>query len=214
MPQMPKKIYLKTKRTIDIILSLLGLIILSPVFLILVIAIKLDSKGPVLFRQKRVGIHKSHFNILKFRTMRIDTPKDIPTHLLENPEQWITRVGRFLRKTSLDELPQIWNIFVGHMSIIGPRPALWNQYDLVAERDKYGANDVPVGLTGWAQINGRDELPIEVKARLDGEYVEKIGLLMDVKCFFMTIVNVLKKDGVVEGGPEKLRNEKGKSVVG
>ncbi|NMB36167.1 MAG: sugar transferase [Firmicutes bacterium] len=192
--------YLKTKRTIDIILSSLGLIILSPVFLILVTAIKLDSKGPVLFRQKRVGIHKSHFNILKFRTMRIDTPKDTPTHLLENPEQWITKVGRFLRKTSLDELPQIWNIFVGQMSIIGPRPALWNQYDLVAERDKYGANDVPVGLTGWAQINGRDELPIEVKARLDGEYVEKIGLPMDVKCFFMTIVNVLKKDGVVEGG--------------
>ncbi len=200
MPQMPKGIYLKTKRTIDIILSSLGLIILSPVFLILVTAIKLDSKGPVLFRQKRVGIHKSHFNILKFRTMRIDTPKDTPTHLLENPEQWITKVGRFLRKTSLDELPQIWNIFVGQMSIIGPRPALWNQYDLVAERDKYGANDVPVGLTGWAQINGRDELPIEVKARLDGEYVEKIGLPMDVKCFFMTIVNVLKKDGVVEGG--------------
>ena len=200
MPQMPKGIYLKTKRTIDIILSSLGLIILSPVFLILVTAIKLDSKGPVLFRQKRVGIHKSHFNILKFRTMRIDTPKDTPTHLLENPEQWITKVGRFLRKTSLDELPQIWNIFVGQMSIIGPRPALWNQYHLVAERDKYGANDVPVGLTGWAQINGRDELPIEVKARLDGEYVEKIGLPMDVKCFFMTIVNVLKKDGVVEGG--------------
>lgn len=159
MPQMPKKIYLKTKRTIDIILSLLGLIILSPVFLILVIAIKLDSKGPVLFRQKRVGIHKSHFNILKFRTMRIDTPKDIPTHLLENPEQWITRVGRFLRKTSLDELPQIWNIFVGHMSIIGPRPALWNQYDLVAERDKYGANDVPVGLTGWAELTAEMNCP-------------------------------------------------------
>lgn len=192
--------YLKIKRFIDIVLSLLGLIILSPVFLILIVAIKLDSKGPVLFKQKRVGIHKSHFNILKFRTMRIDTPKDTPTHLLENPDQWITKVGKFLRKTSLDELPQIWNIFVGQMSIIGPRPALWNQYDLITERDKYGANDVPVGLTGWAQINGRDELPIEVKAKLDGEYVEKIGLMMDVKCFLGTIISVLKRDGVVEGG--------------
>jgi len=191
--------YLKIKRLIDIVLSLLGLTILSPVFLILIIAIKLDSKGPVLFKQKRVGIHKSHFNILKFRTMSIDTPKDIPTHLLINPDQYITKVGNFLRKTSLDELPQIWNIFVGQMSIIGPRPALWNQYDLIAERDKYGANDVPVGLTGWAQINGRDELPIEVKAKLDGEYVEKIGLMMDVKCFFGTILSVLKSDGVVEG---------------
>jgi O-antigen biosynthesis protein WbqP len=192
--------YLKIKRLIDIVLSLLGLIILSPVFLILIIAIKLDSKGPVLFKQKRVGIHKSHFNILKFRTMRIDTPKDTPTHLLENPDQWITKVGKFLRKTSLDELPQIWNIFVGQMSIIGPRPALWNQFDLIEERDKYGANNVPVGLTGWAQINGRDELPIEVKARLDAEYVENIGLIMDVKCFFGTIVKVLRHDGVVEGG--------------
>lgn len=192
--------YLKIKRLIDIILSAIGLVILSPVFLILIIAIKLDSKGPVLFKQKRVGIHKSYFNILKFRTMSIDTPKDTPTHLLENPDQWITKVGKFLRKTSLDELPQIWNIFVGQMSIIGPRPALWNQYDLIQERDKYGANDVPVGLTGWAQINGRDELPIEVKARLDGEYVERIGLMMDVKCFLMTIVSVVKSDGVVEGG--------------
>jgi O-antigen biosynthesis protein WbqP len=183
-----------------VILSAIGLVILSPVFLILIIAIKLDSKGPVLFKQKRVGIHKSYFNILKFRTMSIDTPKDTPTHLLENPDQWITKVGKFLRKTSLDELPQIWNIFVGQMSIIGPRPALWNQYDLIQERDKYGANDVPVGLTGWAQINGRDELPIEVKARLDGEYVERIGLMMDVKCFLMTIVSVVKSDGVVEGG--------------
>lgn len=182
------------------VLSLLGLIILSPVFLILIVAIKLDSRGPVLFKQKRVGIHKSHFNILKFRTMRIDTPKDTPTHLLENPDQWITKVGKFLRKTSLDELPQIWNIFVGQMSIIGPRPALWNQYDLIEERDKYGANDVPPGLTGWAQINGRDELSIEVKARLDGEYVKRIGLTMDAKCFFMTIVSVFKSDGIVEGG--------------
>ena len=193
-------VYLKIKRLIDIILSTLGLIILSPVFLILIIAIKLDSPGPVLFKQKRVGIHKSHFYILKFRTMRIDTPKDTPTHLLENPDQWITKVGKFLRKTSLDELPQIWNIFIGQMSIIGPRPALWNQYDLIEERDKYGVNDVPVGLTGWAQINGRDELEIDVKARLDGEYAEKIGFLMDVRCFFGTIFSVLRSDGVVEGG--------------
>lgn len=192
--------YLKIKRLIDIVLSLLGMIVLSPVFLILIIAIKLDSKGPVLFKQKRVGLHKKHFNILKFRTMKIDTPKDTPTHLLDNPGQYITRVGKFLRKTSLDELPQIWNIFVGDMSIIGPRPALWNQYDLITERDKYGANDIPPGLTGWAQINGRDELPIEVKAKLDGEYVEKIGFWMDVKCFIGTIISVVKSDGVVEGG--------------
>ncbi|MFG6121499.1 sugar transferase, partial [Thalassobacillus sp. B23F22_16] len=143
---------------------------------------------------------KSYFNILKFRTMRIDTPKDTPTHLLENPAQYITRMGEFLRKTSLDELPQIWNIFVGHMSIIGPRPALWNQYDLIAERDKYGANDVPPGMTGWAQINGRDELPITVKAKLDGEYVKRINFRMDVKCFFGTVVSIVKSEGVVEGG--------------
>ncbi|WP_408008271.1 sugar transferase [Pseudalkalibacillus sp. A8] len=192
--------YMKFKRLIDIILSLIGLIVLSPIYLILIIAIKLDSRGPVLFKQKRIGINKTHFNILKFRTMRIDTPKDTPTHLLENPDQYITKMGKFLRKTSLDELPQIWNIFVGQMSIIGPRPALWNQYDLIAERDKYSANDVPPGLTGWAQINGRDELPIEAKAKLDGEYVEKISFGMDVKCFFGTIVSVLKSDGVVEGG--------------
>jgi len=188
------------KRWIDIILSLIGLIVLSLVFLILIIAIKIESKGPVLFKQKRVGINKTHFNILKFRTMRLDTPKDTPTHLLGNPEQYITKMGKFLRKTSLDELPQIWNIFVGQMSIIGPRPALWNQYDLIAERDKYRANDIPPGLTGWAQINGRDELPIEVKAKLDGEYVEKISFWMDVKCFIGTIVSVVKSDGVVEGG--------------
>jgi O-antigen biosynthesis protein WbqP len=187
------------KRLIDIILSCIGMVILSPIFLVLIIAIKLDSKGPVLFKQKRIGIHKTHFSILKFRTMRIDTPKDIPTHLLENPDQWITKVGKFLRKTSLDELPQIWNIFVGQMSIVGPRPALWNQYDLIAERDKYGANDVPVGLTGWAQVNGRDELPIPEKAELDGEYVKRFGLIMDVRCFFKTIFSVLKKDGVKEG---------------
>lgn len=192
--------YMKIKRLIDIILSSIGLIVLSTIFLILIIAIKLESRGPVLFKQRRVGINKTHFNILKFRTMRIDTPKDTPTHLLENPEQYITKVGKFLRKTSLDELPQIWNIFVGQMSIIGPRPALWNQYDLIEERDKYGANNVPPGLTGWAQINGRDELPIELKAKLDGEYVENINFLMDVRCFFGTIISVIKTDGVVEGG--------------
>lgn len=192
--------YLKVKRLIDLILSIIGLVILSPIFCILVIAIKLDSSGSVFFKQKRIGIHKTHFYILKFRTMRIDTPNDTPTHLLENPEQFITKVGKFLRKTSLDELPQIINILKGEMSIIGPRPALWNQYDLIEERDKYGANDVPVGLTGWAQINGRDELPINVKARLDGEYVQRIGFLFDVKCFLGTILSVLKSDGVVEGG--------------
>jgi O-antigen biosynthesis protein WbqP len=192
--------YMKVKRLIDIILSLIGLIVLSPIYLILIIAIKIDSRGPVLFKQKRVGINKKHFNILKFRTMRIDTPKDTPTHLLANPEQYITKMGKFLRKTSLDELPQIWNIFVGQMSIIGPRPALWNQYDLIAERDKYGANNIPPGLSGWAQINGRDELPIEIKAKLDGEYIKGISLWIDVKCFFLTIVSVVKSDGVVEGG--------------
>jgi len=198
--------YLKLKRVIDIILSGLGLILLSPIFLLLIISIKLESKGPVLFKQKRVGLNKTHFYILKFRTMRIDTPKDMPTHLLENPDQYITKVGRFLRKTSLDELPQIWNIFVGEMSIIGPRPALWNQFDLIEERDKYGANNVTPGLTGWAQINGRDELPIDLKASLDGEYVEKISFVMDVKCFIGTIISVVKSDGVVEGGTGTLTN--------
>ncbi|MGJ9458094.1 sugar transferase [Oceanobacillus sp. CF4.6] len=192
--------YLRIKRLLDIILSLAGMIILSPIIMLLIVAIKIDSRGPVLFKQKRVGIDKKHFNILKFRTMKIDTPKDTPTHLLGDPDQYITRVGKFLRKTSLDELPQIWNIFVGDMSVIGPRPALWNQYDLIAERDMYGANDVLPGLTGWAQINGRDELPIDIKARLDGEYIKKIGFWMDVKCFVGTIVSVVKSDGVVEGG--------------
>jgi len=200
------------KRLIDIVLSACGIVILSPVLLLLVIAIRLDSPGPVLFKQKRVGLHKSHFNILKFRTMRIDTPRDMPTHLLENPEQWITKVGGFLRRTSLDELPQIFNIFMGQMSVIGPRPALWNQYDLIAERDKYGANDVVPGLTGWAQINGRDELPIEVKAKLDGEYVERMSFLFDVKCFFGTIASVLKSDGVVEGGTGAMEKEQGREA--
>ena len=208
-------IYPKIKRLIDFSLSFLGLVILSPVFLILILSIKLDSKGPVLFKQKRVGIHKSHFLILKFRTMRIDTPKDTPTHLLGDPDQYITRMGRFLRKTSLDELPQIWNIFIGQMSIIGPRPALWNQYDLIEERDKYGANDIKPGLTGWAQINGRDELPIEVKAKLDGEYVEKMSFHFDIRCFIGTLIRVVKSDGVIEGGTgtkakEQIASEKGK----
>lgn len=193
------------KRILDIVLSLCGMIVLSPLFLVLIIAIKLDSKGPVLFKQKRIGLHKKHFFILKFRTMRIDTPKDTPTHLLENPEQWITKVGKFMRKTSLDELPQIWNIFVGDMSIIGPRPALWNQYDLIEERDRYGANDVLPGLTGWAQINGRDELPIKQKAELDGYYVKNMSFALDCRCFFGTILSVLKSDGVVEGGPDNIK---------
>ena len=188
------------KRTLDIVLSFLGMLVLSPFFLLLVLAIKLDSKGPVLFKQKRVSLHKKHFYILKFRTMRMDTPKDTPTHLLENPEQWITKVGKFLRKTSLDELPQIWNIFVGDMSIIGPRPALWNQYDLIEERDRYGANDVLPGLTGWAQIHGRDELPIAKKAELDGYYVQHLSFGLDIRCFFGTIKSVAKSEGVVEGG--------------
>jgi len=202
------------KRVIDFILALLGLIILSPIFLILIIAIKVDSKGPILFKQKRVGINKTHFKILKFRTMRIDTPKDTPTHLLENSDQYITRVGKFLRKTSLDELPQIWNIYVGKMSIIGPRPALWNQYDLIEERDKYGANDIKPGLTGWAQINGRDELPIEVKARLDGEYVQNMNFRIDIKCFFGTIISVLNRDGIVEGGTGVLEYKEQENIPG
>ena len=192
--------YQRLKRVADFIVAMVGMIMLSPVFLILIIAIKLDSKGPILFKQKRVGINKSHFMIYKFRTMRIDTPRDMPTHLLQNPEQYITKVGKFLRKTSLDELPQIVNILKGDMSIVGPRPALWNQYDLIAERDKYGANDVRPGLTGWAQINGRDELEIPVKAALDGEYVQKMGPGLDIKCFLGTFVSVLRADGVVEGG--------------
>ena len=196
------------KRLLDIILSGCAIVILSPLLLIIAVAIKIDDPGPVLFRQKRVGIHKTHFSIMKFRTMKMDTPKDTPTHLLESPEQYITKVGKFLRKSSLDELPQIFQIFTGKMSIIGPRPALWNQFDLIAERDKYGANDVRPGLTGWAQINGRDELPIEVKARFDGEYVEKLSFLFDCKCFFATIGAVLKHDGVVEGGTGQLEKEK------
>ena len=199
--------YRYIKRIIDILLSGLAIIILSPLLLILCIAIKLDSPGPIFFTQKRVGIHKTYFQIYKFRTMRTDTPKDMPTHMLANPEQYITKTGGFLRKTSLDELPQIFNTFKGDMSIVGPRPALWNQDDLVAERDKYGANDATPGLTGWAQINGRDELEIPVKAKLDGEYVKKYGFTMDVRCFFGTFLSVLRQDGVVEGGTGSMKGK-------
>lgn len=202
-----KKAYIGIKRVIDLVISCLGFLFLIPVFLILIIGIKLDSPGPVLFKQKRVGIHKSHFYILKFRTMYTDTPKDMPTHLLQNPEQYITKMGKFLRKTSLDELPQIVNIIKGDMAIVGPRPALWNQYDLLEERDKYGANDIRPGLTGWAQINGRDELEISHKARLDGEYVKKMGPLMDLRCFFGTFLSVLRAEGVVEGGTGNLKKK-------
>mgnify|MGYP000196646584 FL=1 len=200
------------KKILDRLLALVGLCILSPVFLILVAAIKLDSKGPVLFRQKRVGINKTYFNILKFRTMKIDTPKDMPTHLLKDPQQYITKVGGFLRKTSLDELPQIINILKGDMAIVGPRPALWNQYDLIEKRDKYGANDILPGLTGWAQINGRDELPIAVKARLDGEYVKRMGFLMDVRCILGTVISVVKQEGIVEGGTGQLERQNEESA--
>ncbi len=195
------------KRLIDIVLSGIGLLILALPMLIIAIIIKCEDPGPVIFKQKRVGNHKKNFNLYKFRSMKMDTPHDMPTHMLENPEQYILKVGGFLRKTSIDELPQLWNIFKGDMSIIGPRPALWNQDDLVAERDKYGANDVKPGLTGWAQINGRDELEIPVKAKLDGEYVEKIGFLFDCKCFFGTITSVLKHDGVVEGGTGEMKKQ-------
>ena len=197
------------KRLVDILLSGIALIPLSVVYLILAIAIKMDDPGPVFFRQKRVGLNKTHFEIMKFRTMKMETPKDMPTHLLKNPEQYITRVGGFLRKHSLDELPQILQIFTGKMSIVGPRPALWNQFDLIEERDKYGANDVRPGLTGWAQINGRDELPIDVKARLDGEYVQKMGFFFDIKCMLGTILPVFTGNGVVEGGTGKLEKENG-----
>lgn len=201
------KMYVAVKKIIDRVLAFIGLIVLSPLFLALIVAIKLDSPGPIFFRQKRVGIHKTHFEILKFRTMRTDTPKDMPTHMLKNPDQYITKVGRFLRKTSLDELPQIINILKGDMAIVGPRPALWNQYDLIEERDKYGANDILPGLTGWAQINGRDELEIPVKAKLDGDYVAKMSFGMDLRCILGTVVSVARQDGVVEGGTGELHKE-------
>ncbi len=194
------------KRFIDVVLSFLGIVVLAIPMLLVVIAIKIDDPGPALFKQKRVGKDKTFFKLFKFRSMKMNTP-DIPTHLLENPDQYITKVGHFLRKTSLDELPQLFNILKGDMSIIGPRPALWNQDDLIAERDKYHANDVRPGLTGWAQINGRDELEIPVKAALDGEYVEKIGFGFDCRCFFGTILAVLRSDGVVEGGTGEMHRE-------
>ena len=200
------------KRLIDLILSFIGAIVLLPVFLIISLAVFIDDPGPVFFKQKRVGKNKKLFWLHKFRSMKVKTP-DIPTHQLTNPDQYITRVGKIIRKLSLDELPQIYDILFGKMSIVGPRPALWNQDDLVAERDKYGANNVKPGLTGWAQINGRDELEIPVKAKLDGYYVEKLnkgffsGLWMDIKCFFGTFVSVLKSDGVVEGGTGNVENK-------
>ena len=195
------------KRFIDIVLSGIALIILAIPMLIIAIVVKCDSKGPVLFWQKRVGLHKENFMMPKFRSMYTETPANMPTHMLDDPQRWITPVGRVLRKTSLDEIPQIWSIFIGKMSIIGPRPALWNQDDLIAERDKYGANDVRPGLTGWAQINGRDELEIPVKAKLDGAYVEKISFMFDVKCFWGTVMSVLKHEGVVEGGTGELHKK-------
>jgi len=187
------------KRIIDLLVAILSVVILSPLFLLICILIKVDSKGPILFKQRRVGKDKKEFMILKYRSMKTDAPKDQPTHLLENPEAHITKIGSFLRRTSLDELPQFFNIIAGQMSIVGPRPALYNQYDLIAKRDEVGANAVRPGLTGWAQVNGRDELPIDVKSKFDGEYIEKMSLLFDLKCFFLTFRSVAKADGVVEG---------------
>ncbi len=201
------------KRGIDIVASFLGVIVLSWLYVIIAIAVFLDDPGPIFFVQKRIGKNKAPFFMYKFRSMKMSAPHNVPTHLLQNPKQYITRVGEFLRKSSLDELPQIWNIFIGNMSIVGPRPALWNQGDLIAERDKYGANDVRPGLTGWAQINGRDELTIGEKARMDGEYTKilKCGgmeaCLMDVRCFLRTFASVAKQEGVMEGGTGK--NEQG-----
>ncbi len=198
------------KRGIDICLSGMGLVVLALPMGVVALAIKAEDPGPAIFKQKRVGNHKEFFTLYKFRSMKMSTPHDTPTHLLENPEQYLLKIGKFIRKTSIDELPQLWNIFKGDMSIIGPRPALWNQDDLVAERDKYGANDVRPGLTGWAQINGRDELEIPVKARLDGEYVEKLSFGFDLKCFLGTISSVLRSDGVVEGGTGEMKREQEK----
>jgi len=196
------------KRIFDLVASTAAIIVLLPVLAILALWVKIDSKGPVLFKQKRVGLHKKYFYIYKFRSMRIDTPHDMPTHLLKNPDNFITRSGYFLRKTSLDELPQLFNIFAGHMSFVGPRPALWNQDDLISERDRYGANGVRPGLTGWAQINGRDELEIDVKARLDGEYIQKLSFAFDLRCFIGTFSYVLRRRGVVEGGTGAINADK------
>ncbi|QQZ61623.1 sugar transferase [Paenibacillus sonchi] len=194
--------YIVIKQILDVMMALIGILLLWPFFLIIAVVIKLTSKGPVLFKQKRLGKNKSEFYILKFRTMRTDTPSDMPTHLLQDPDFFITKVGKFLRKTSLDELPQIINILKGEMSIIGPRPALWNQYDLIAERDKYKANNIKPGLTGWAQINGRDELPIEEKAKFDGEYLNLLSLTFDFQVFFKTVYNVVKREGIIEGNKQ------------
>ncbi len=202
------------KRLFDFLISFVAIIVLIPVWIILTIAIFVTDPGTIVFKQNRVGKNKKIFKILKFRTMKMSTPRDVPTHMLENPDQYFTPIGKFLRKTSLDELPQLFNILFGQMAIIGPRPALWNQDDLIAERDKYGANSIRPGLTGWAQINGRDELEIPVKAKLDGEYVEKLSFAFDVKCFFGTIKSVLKHDGVVEGGTGELHKEKAESENG
>ena len=199
--------YNHVKRILDFALSALAMAVLSPLMLALAVIIKVTSPGPVFFRQKRVGRNKTHFMIYKFRTMRTDAPKDMPTHMLKNPEAFITPIGRFLRRSSLDELPQLINIFKGEMAVVGPRPALWNQYDLIAERDKYGANALRPGLTGWAQINGRDELPIDVKARLDGEYVRRMGIVFDLRCIVGTAFSVARAEGVVEGA----QNRKGDS---
>ncbi|UJF15400.1 sugar transferase [Jeotgalibaca sp. MA1X17-3] len=193
------------KRLIDLLIVSIGIIVLSGIFLIIALLIKLDSKGPVLFKQKRVGKNKTYFNILKFRTMSVDTPQDMPTHLLDNPDQFITKIGKFLRKSSLDELPQLFNILKGEMSLIGPRPALWNQTDLIQERDRYEVNELVPGVTGWAQINGRDELSISDKAHLDGEYVKKISFWFDIYCFFKTFTSILKKEGVVEGSKTEFK---------
>ena len=209
------------KRLIDIVFSFIGIVVLALPMIVFAFIIKGEDPGPVFFRQKRIGIHKTQFGLLKFRSMKMSTPHDMPTHMLENPERYILKCGRWMRKMSIDELPQLFNIFTGKMSIIGPRPALWNQDDLIAERDKYGANDIKPGLTGWAQINGRDELEIPVKAKLDGEYVAALnaghgkGFAMDCKCFFGTIKSVLNHDGVVEGGTgEMKREEKEKETAG
>jgi len=199
--------YLRVKRVMDFTLSLIAIIVLFPLFVVIAILIKLDSSGPVFFKQTRVGIRKSHFSMLKFRTMYLGVHENTPTELLVDSDKWITRTGKILRKYSLDELPQLFNIIKGEMSIIGPRPALWNQYDLIAEREIYGANNVPVGLTGWAQINGRDELSVELKAKLDGEYSNNISFLFDLKCFFLSIIVVIKTDGNLEG-KEKFEYEK------
>lgn len=202
--------YFKFKRFYDTLGAFIGIFLLFPLFLIIIILIKIDSKGPILFKQKRIGRFKKHFNILKFRTMKIDTPKDIPTHLLENPEKYITRIGKFLRKTSLDELPQIINILKCDMSIIGPRPALWNQFDLIKERDKYDVHKLYPGITGYAQIKGRDKLSISDKAALDGEYFKRIGLWLDIKIFLGTLISVFKSDGVIEGGTGTIAKTKNK----